>query len=109
MRTATMDEHAHAWFRRYWTFGAGAGAAVLLIASNAMGERAIDQIYRDRIGRNASLWYLPDAGHNGGLSTHPAQYAPRIESFLASALRVQQPESPNLGAPSRRLMLLAAR
>ena len=82
---------------------------VLLIASNAMCERAIDQIYRDRTGRNASLWYLPDAGHTGGLSTHPAQYAPRIESFLASALRVQQPESPNLGAPSRRLMLLAAR
>jgi pimeloyl-ACP methyl ester carboxylesterase len=82
---------------------------VLLIASNASGERTIDQIYRRRIGRDATLWYLPDAGHTGGLSTHPAQYAPRIESFLASALRVQQPESPNLGAPSRRLMLLAAR
>ena len=60
---------------------------VLLIASNASGERAIDQIYRDRIGRTASLWYLPDAGHTAGLSAHPAQYAARIDAFLAGALR----------------------
>jgi pimeloyl-ACP methyl ester carboxylesterase len=71
---------------------------VLLIASNAQSERAIDQIYRRRIGRNASLWYLPDAGHTGGLSTHPDQYAAHIESFLASALREQPPEFPDLGA-----------
>ena len=74
-------------------------APVLLIASNAKGERAIDQIYRDRIGRNASLWYLPDAGHTGGLSTHPAQYAARIESFLARALRGQAPEIPAWALP----------
>ena len=59
---------------------------VLLIASNASGERTIDRVYRDRIGRNATLWSLPDAGHTGGLSTHPAQYATRIDSFLARAL-----------------------
>lgn len=29
MRTATTDEHARAWFRRYWTFGIGSGAHVL--------------------------------------------------------------------------------
>jgi hypothetical protein len=29
MRTATTDEHARAWFRRYWTFGVGSGAHVL--------------------------------------------------------------------------------
>jgi predicted acyl esterase len=60
----------------------------LLIASDAKGERAIDQIYRNRIGRNASLWFLPDARHSGGLSTHPDVYAARIGSFLASALRL---------------------
>ena len=59
---------------------------VLLIASNASRERTIDQIYRRRIGRDATLWSLPDAGHTDGLSTHPAQYAARVESFLASAL-----------------------
>ena len=80
---------------------------VLLIASNAKGERAIDQIYRHRTGRNASLWYLPDAGHTGGLSTYPAQYAARIESFLAGALRGQAPEISDLGAPSRRLKPMA--
>jgi hypothetical protein len=32
MRTATTDEHARAWFRRYWTFGVGSGAHVLVRA-----------------------------------------------------------------------------
>jgi hypothetical protein len=30
MRTATTDEHARRWFRRYWTFGVGAGAHILV-------------------------------------------------------------------------------
>jgi hypothetical protein len=29
MRTATTDEHARLWFRRYWTLGVGSGAHVL--------------------------------------------------------------------------------
>ena len=32
MRTATTDEHARRWFRRYWTFGAGSGAHILVHA-----------------------------------------------------------------------------
>ena len=67
---------------------------VLLIASNASGERAIDQIYRDRIGRTASLWYLADTGHTGGLSAHPAQYAAHVDAFLTGALRESQPRLP---------------
>jgi hypothetical protein len=30
MRTATTDERARAWFRRYWTLGIGSGAQVLV-------------------------------------------------------------------------------
>lgn len=30
MRTATTDEHARRWFRRYWTFGVGPGAHMLV-------------------------------------------------------------------------------
>jgi len=30
MRTATTDEHAKRWFRRYWTFGVGSGAHVVV-------------------------------------------------------------------------------
>lgn len=30
MRTATTDEHARRWFKRYWTFGVGSGAHVLV-------------------------------------------------------------------------------
>jgi hypothetical protein len=29
MRTATTDEHARRWFRRYWTLGVGSGAHLL--------------------------------------------------------------------------------
>lgn len=30
MRVATTDEHSKKWFRRYWTFGVGSGAHVLI-------------------------------------------------------------------------------
>jgi hypothetical protein len=30
MRTATTDEHARRWFRRYWTLGVGTGGHVLV-------------------------------------------------------------------------------
>jgi hypothetical protein len=30
MRTATTDDHARAWFRRYWTLGVAYGAHVLV-------------------------------------------------------------------------------
>ena len=30
MRVGTTDEHARRWFRRYWTFGVGSGAHVLI-------------------------------------------------------------------------------
>ena len=30
MRTTTTDEHARRWFRRYWTFGIGSGAHLLV-------------------------------------------------------------------------------
>ncbi len=32
MRTATTDEHARRWFGRYWTFGVGSGAHLLVRA-----------------------------------------------------------------------------
>jgi hypothetical protein len=30
MRTATTDEHARRWFRRYWTLGVGSGAHLVV-------------------------------------------------------------------------------
>jgi uncharacterized protein len=59
---------------------------VLLIASGAPNERAIDNAYRQQVGSNAALWYLPDAGHTGGLATHPRTYAARVSAFLNAAL-----------------------
>lgn len=60
---------------------------VLLISSNAIGEHTIDQIYRDRIGQSATLWYIPDTSHTGGLGKHPQEYAAHVDTFLAVALQ----------------------
>jgi len=59
---------------------------VLLIASGAADERAIANSYCERIGVNAILWYLPDAGHTGGLGRHPKAYATRVVGFFNAAL-----------------------
>jgi hypothetical protein len=39
MRTATTDEHARRWFQRYWNFGVGSGAQ-LLVGVREDAERA---------------------------------------------------------------------
>jgi uncharacterized protein len=60
---------------------------VLLIASNNIwGELADDQVYRDRIGKTATLWYVPDAGHTEALNMHPQDYTVRVTTFLKAAL-----------------------
>ena len=57
-----------------------------LIASNAEGELAIDQVYRQRIRPAGQLWHLPDAGHTDALKVHPARYVTRVSSFLQQSL-----------------------
>ena len=42
MRTATTDEHARRWFRRYWTFGVGSGAHILVGAVLDSARRAAE-------------------------------------------------------------------
>jgi hypothetical protein len=42
MRTATTDEHARRWFRRYWTFGVGSGAHILVRALLDSARRAAE-------------------------------------------------------------------
>jgi hypothetical protein len=43
MRTATTDEQARRWFRRYWTFGVGSGAHVLVQALIDVAREAAEQ------------------------------------------------------------------
>ena len=47
MRTATTDEDARRWFRRYWTFGVGSGAHLLvnglLDVTRDMAERKVHE------------------------------------------------------------------
>jgi hypothetical protein len=42
MRTATTDEHARRWFQRYWTFGVGSGAHILVAAVLDSARRAAE-------------------------------------------------------------------
>ena len=42
MRTATTDEHARRWFRRYWTYGVGSGAHVIVGALLEMVREAAE-------------------------------------------------------------------
>jgi hypothetical protein len=42
MRTATTDEHARRWFHRYWTFGVGSGAHILVGARPDSARRAAE-------------------------------------------------------------------
>ena len=43
MRTATTDAQAQAWFRRYWTFGVGSGAHVLVSGVLDVTREAAEQ------------------------------------------------------------------
>jgi hypothetical protein len=42
MRTATTDKHARRWFRRYWAFGVGSGAHILVGALLDSARRAAE-------------------------------------------------------------------
>jgi hypothetical protein len=42
MRTATTDEHARRWFRRYWSFGVGSGAHILVSSLLESARRAAE-------------------------------------------------------------------
>jgi hypothetical protein len=42
MRTATTDEDARRWFRRYWTFGVGSGAHLLVGSLLESARRAAE-------------------------------------------------------------------
>ncbi|MGZ5315580.1 MAG: hypothetical protein ACXWZW_06695 [Solirubrobacterales bacterium] len=50
MRTATTDEEAKRWFRRYWTLGVGSGAKVLV---NGVLDLACEAAEKDGIGAGA--------------------------------------------------------
>ncbi len=64
----------------------GIHVPTLLIASNAADERATDQAFQRRIGSDATLWYVPNAGHTKALAREPAVYRARVVSFLSGAL-----------------------
>jgi pimeloyl-ACP methyl ester carboxylesterase len=65
---------------------------VLLIAAGvgAPDEIPTNRLYRDAGGPETQLWELPDAGHTGGLRTHPDAYEQRTTSFLDQALTLKE-------------------
>jgi pimeloyl-ACP methyl ester carboxylesterase len=65
---------------------------VLLIAGGvgAPDEIPANRAYRDAGGITTQLWELSDAGHTGGLRTHPAAYEQRTTTFLNQALELKE-------------------
>jgi hypothetical protein len=59
---------------------------VLLIASSAGDEQTLDGIFRDRIGPEASLWHVADAGHTRALAVHSDEYERRVVGLLSAAI-----------------------
>ena len=49
MRTATTDEHARRWFRRYWTLGVGSGAHVLVRGVLEQARETAEERARQRL------------------------------------------------------------
>ncbi len=58
---------------------------VLLIASSGGDERTVDAAYAQRMGANATLWYIANAQHTEGLRTVPRDYTVRVLAFLEAA------------------------
>jgi hypothetical protein len=48
MRTATTDDDARRWFRRYWTFGVGSGAHVLVNAVIDLVREMAERSHQER-------------------------------------------------------------
>jgi uncharacterized protein len=60
---------------------------VLLIAAGSdPAEIPTNRRYREAAGPAAELYEIPDAGHTGGIMTHPKEYEARAISFLDRAL-----------------------
>jgi hypothetical protein len=53
MRTATTDEHARRWFRRYWTFGVGSGAHILVHALLEMIRETAERSHTETAAEEA--------------------------------------------------------
>lgn len=72
-------------------------APVLLIASSAKDERAIDEQYRRTIGAGAQLWHVADAGHTQAFDVHPREYTSRVGAFLRAQLDARDPSRRSAG------------
>ena len=59
---------------------------LLVAAGGSEQEIPANRVYRDHGGPTTELYELPDAGHTGGLRTHPAEYEWRTTAFLDRAL-----------------------
>ena len=60
---------------------------VLLIAAGSdPAEIPTNRRYREVAGPAAELYEIPDAGHTGGIKSHPKEYEARVVSFLDRAL-----------------------
>jgi hypothetical protein len=121
MRTATTDEHARRWFRRYWTFGVGSGAHILVGALLDSARRAAEGDHErvtERAGKAAPSRpavplgrrrpHMPSARKRGASASRQG-YLSRGQSRTRRATQVRpipfKREQPSGHPPARRLLL----
>jgi hypothetical protein len=60
----------------------------LIHSGHPLGGEELNEQFYAAAGQPKTLWKIGDAGHTGGLVTHPAEYERRVVGFFDKALLV---------------------
>jgi hypothetical protein len=58
----------------------------LIYSGHPLGGEELNEQFYAAAGQPKTLWKIDDAGHTGGLDTHPAKYEQRVIAFFDNAL-----------------------
>lgn len=58
----------------------------LIYSGHPLGGEELNEQFYAAAGEPKTLWKVADAGHTGGLDTHPKEYERRVVSFFDRAL-----------------------
>jgi hypothetical protein len=57
-------------------------AIMLVEAGHGQGGETLNPLYFERAGEPKTHWFIPEAGHTGGLDARPAEYERRVVGFF---------------------------
>ena len=62
----------------------------LIYSGHPLGGEELNEQFYAAAGEPKTLWKIADAGHTGGLDTHPEEYEQRVIAFFDRALLLKQ-------------------